>query len=55
MTESRRNARIEWHTQQTLKHFAAKRPQLARFHCRMFTRLARQRAGGFLNCGLPHA
>lgn len=51
MTNTQRSARIEWHSLQTLKNFAAGRPELARFHCRIFTRLARERAASFFNEG----
>lgn len=42
---------MEWHAEQMQAAFAAKQYALARWHCRMFTGLARKRAAQLFNDG----
>lgn len=43
---------MEWHAQQMQAAFAARRYALARWHCRIFTGLARKRAAKLFNDGM---
>lgn len=42
---------MEWHAEQMKAAFAAKQYALARWHCRIFSRLARERAANLFNDG----